>query len=668
VNFSRPKILGLCLLLMALFPMGAVAQVVITRQPQSQNVSSGATLNLSVEATGNGPLSYQWRVNGVNVPGATGPTLTITNFRPRNAGDYSVAVSDSAGAVNSDVARIRAAGLTALPFTDAMNDANTITGLSGVGSGSNVGATREAGEPNHAGKRGAHSVWLTWSPGLLGGVATFETAGSSFDTLLAVYTGDSVSGLTLVASNDDVNNCDDPANGFHTSKVRFNARGGTVYHIVVDGFEGDAGDIVLGWDVNLLEGLLSLVNILPTVTVGLPGDNLTLTASVQGLNLVSYQWYLNCQPIPNATQNILTITDLQASKVGNYTVRVRDLLTGGETLSDPVNIQINVVDGRTVDVSALDKFSETADSVRNAPAGNPARPQKASLGPSPIRKLSGGPVRGYRGTQVFSTVGATKDPGEPNHCGEAGGASVWYAYQPPDNGLLILDTDGSDFDTVMAVYTGPGTDFASLVPVTCDNNSGANGLTSKVMFQVTRDTVYYIAVDGVGGATGTAELDYYLGVAPVITQQTLTHTVPPGSDVTLTVAVSGNPAPACQWKFGQTTLDGATNSSLTITNFQSANQGYYWMVANNFAGTAYTGAITLLLDSPLRLDSFTSGGSGCSMRLIGQTNATYVIQRTSDFTYWTSLTTNTVPNGIWYFIDQGGVWCGTSFYRALTAP
>src|SRR5439155_1354738 len=88
------------------------------------------------------------------------------------------------------------------------------------------------------------------------GVFTLDTAGSSFDTLLAVYTGDAVGSLTLVASNDDNITCDDSTHGFHTSRVRFNARGGTVYHIAVDGLSGTAGDIVLSWRLNLLEDLL----------------------------------------------------------------------------------------------------------------------------------------------------------------------------------------------------------------------------------------------------------------------------------------------------------------------------------------------------------------------------------------------------------------------------
>ena len=639
-----------------MFPWSAFAQVVITQQPQSQSLATGARLSLTVQATGSAPLSYQWRRNGVNVPGANSSTFTIATFQPTDSGDYSVAVADVTGAVNSDIAQVRAAKLSDLPFTDAMGGQNRITDSNGTGRGSNVDATKEPGEPNHASKPGSHSVWLTWQAPLLGGVAKFDTAGSSFDTLLAVYTGDSVANLTLVAANDDVSNCDDPASGFHTSRVKFNAQGGTVYHIAVDGLGGAAGDIVLNWDVNVFEGLLTVLNILPPVTLGLPGDNLTLSVNPQ--SLVSYQWYLDCQPIPGATANLLRINNLQASKVGDYAVHVKDLL-GVETVSDSANVQINITDGRAVNVAALDKFPETAEGVTSSAS----RLQKSAASGS--RKQAGGPARGYRGTQIFSTLGATKDPGEPNHCGETGGASVWYAYQPPASGLLILDTDGSSFATVLAVYTGPGTDFASLVPVTCDKNSGSTAKTCRVVFPVRKDTVYYIAVDGVGGASGTAELNYNLGVAPVFTLLPVSRTVTPGDIVTLSTTASGVPAPLYQWYFGQNPISGATNASLTITNFQYFYQGDYKVVASNFADSTVSAPATLLLNSPLRLDSFHAINDATSMRLVGQSDGSYIIQYSPNLQDWTSLATNTVPNGIWAFVDTNA-HASSGFYRAVS--
>src|SRR5829696_10582956 len=53
-----------------------------------------------------------------------------------------------------------------------------------------------------------------------------------------------------------------------------------------------------------------------------------------------------------------------------------------------------------------------------------------------------------------SNVDATKEPGEPDHAGDAGGASVWYGWTAPHDGPATVDTCDSGFDTLLAVYTG----------------------------------------------------------------------------------------------------------------------------------------------------------------------------------------------------------------------
>ena len=74
------------------------------------------------------------------------------------------------------------------------------------------------------------------------GTVTFNTEGSGFDTILGVYIGTSVSALSLVASNDDVQY---PADT--TSTVTFAAVSGTEYRIAVDGYNGVSGNYTLTW-------------------------------------------------------------------------------------------------------------------------------------------------------------------------------------------------------------------------------------------------------------------------------------------------------------------------------------------------------------------------------------------------------------------------------------
>ncbi|HYG36658.1 MAG TPA: immunoglobulin domain-containing protein [Clostridia bacterium] len=73
----------------------------ISSQPADLSQVPGLDATFTVSAIGTPPLGYQWQINGTNIPGAQTSTLTITNFQPTNAGQYSVVVSNVAGAVFS---------------------------------------------------------------------------------------------------------------------------------------------------------------------------------------------------------------------------------------------------------------------------------------------------------------------------------------------------------------------------------------------------------------------------------------------------------------------------------------------------------------------------------------------------------------------------------------
>lgn len=133
------------------------------------------------------------------------------------------------------------ASATALaPPNDAFVDAIALTPVGeGTVDGTNVNATKETNEDDHAGNAGGHSVWYTWTAPGDGSVPNLAlTVFGDFDTLLAVYTGATVDALTPVASNDDV------AGG---STVSFATTPGTVYRIAIDGFQGKMGRFFAFW-------------------------------------------------------------------------------------------------------------------------------------------------------------------------------------------------------------------------------------------------------------------------------------------------------------------------------------------------------------------------------------------------------------------------------------
>ena len=136
------------------------------------------------------------------------------------------------------------------PANDNFASAQALSGATGSVSGTNVGATLQAGEPAPAGVPTEGSVWFNWTATGTG-TATFNTLGSNFDTVLGVYVGSTLSGLTEIASNDDNPGYGGDPNTRHDSLVSFNAVFGTTYRIAVSGFANGIltgfGSYALNW-------------------------------------------------------------------------------------------------------------------------------------------------------------------------------------------------------------------------------------------------------------------------------------------------------------------------------------------------------------------------------------------------------------------------------------
>lgn len=79
---------------------------VIINQPQSQMIPVGSSASFAVSAAGSPLVSYQWRYNGQNIPGATSTELTLDSAIAANSGYYSVVVSSKLGSVTSAVASL----------------------------------------------------------------------------------------------------------------------------------------------------------------------------------------------------------------------------------------------------------------------------------------------------------------------------------------------------------------------------------------------------------------------------------------------------------------------------------------------------------------------------------------------------------------------------------
>jgi hypothetical protein len=204
----------------------------IVGSPAGISAAPGTSVSLDVLAGGGEPLRFQWRKNGVNLAGETNDVLVLTDLTVTHGGSYSVVVSNPHGLVQSGAAVVRVQGL-ASGLSDDFEDADLDTGGSGVLADPSDLATLENDEPRHAGKWGNRSLWMSWRPGQ-SGIATVSTEGSSYDTLLGVYTGETLTHLTEVASDDD-------RGEFLASKVMFNVDSNQVYHLAIANYGPSTG-------------------------------------------------------------------------------------------------------------------------------------------------------------------------------------------------------------------------------------------------------------------------------------------------------------------------------------------------------------------------------------------------------------------------------------------
>jgi len=82
------------------------APPVVTGQPQDQSVLVGSNAAFRAEVTGTPPLSFQWRRDSSDLPGATSAALSFAGVQPVDAGSYQLFVSNAYGSVTSAVARL----------------------------------------------------------------------------------------------------------------------------------------------------------------------------------------------------------------------------------------------------------------------------------------------------------------------------------------------------------------------------------------------------------------------------------------------------------------------------------------------------------------------------------------------------------------------------------
>lgn len=394
---------------------------------------------------------------------------------------------------------------SAATMTDLFAGRPMLSGVNATFDGNSTAAGAELDEPNHDGAR-RRTVWGAWTaPG--NGQVVIDTLGSSFDTVLAVYVGDILASLAPVARNRDID-----GTAFPASRVSFPTKAGMTYAIAVDGQANNAnGNGIVRVNVAFT------ARAQPAAEVGTDDFDArpTLAAGAAALGACNNRFAklenFETNRIPDrgctvwwrwiAPDNGTVVMDTLESDfdtaltvyVGNHFTNLSEVAL---SLDVPNGTRSQVafqaragqeyqimVDGQYANASGYgNAVLKVAWSANALPGAVPGANAFARRG-----QLAGSNAEGVAMNWLFNT-----DPFEPGH-GSARGKTAWWEWTAPADGSVRIRTEGSDFNTHLAVYTGTSlTDLRSVA----SNNDVPGGTWSQVTFTAQRGQGYLIVVDG----------------------------------------------------------------------------------------------------------------------------------------------------------------------------
>lgn len=253
----------------------------LTIQPFTLQVSAGLPARLTALAVGLSPLSYQWQKNGVNVPGATNPSLVLASAQYLDSGSYALIVSNLFGSVTSATAVLT---VPSAPVFGAQPMSQTV--LQGASATFTASAT------------GTTPLSYQWR--FNGGPLTAAT-GTSF-TVPSAQSAD---------AGD--------------------------YSVTVTNALGSVTSSNATLTVLVGPGIVAQ----PTNQTSVAGANVSFSVTTSGSMPLSYQWYLNqTNPLSGGGNQTLNLTNVQPADAGSYSVVVTNL--AGSVASSNATLTVNV--------------------------------------------------------------------------------------------------------------------------------------------------------------------------------------------------------------------------------------------------------------------------------------------------------------------------------------
>jgi hypothetical protein len=446
------------------------------------------------------------------------------------------------------------------PANDDVGSATSVAGPPFAASNIDTAdASIQTGEPQPSCAAAGKTVWYRFTPTRAMRLRADTlghggSADSNFDTVLAVYDGASLDALDPPVCSDDI---PDPG-GNQRSRVEFTATAGHTYYFQVGGFDsagtvrsgllsfgltaiGDqpanddfaaasSGDLPIDDTSTVTDGATAEATE-PVPSCGLAGKTVWYRITPTPGQLVVADT-VGAGPAPSDFDTMLAVyrgtslgglTEVGCSddiSPGNPRSRIRFTATPG----DPYYVQVGGY--RRAGVAA-DEADSGRLSVRVFAAAPPANDDFAAATP----------IAGFPFSSSVTTLAATEEPAEPQPLCSTVGATAWYRFAPSKRTAVTVDTEGSDFDTVLAAYQG--TAAATLAPLACDDDVGAG---ERVQFEALAGQTYYVQAGGyrpaTEAATGTLQVHATATVRPDPPGANPPDPVPPGPLPTPTAKVS----------------------------------------------------------------------------------------------------------------------------------
>jgi hypothetical protein len=333
----------------------------ITSQPLSRTNNAGSTATFTVAASGTSP-SFQWKKNGLDLGGATTPTLTLSSVQQSDAATYTVLVSNAAGAELSAPATLTVIDpplITSQPHSRTNNAGTTATFSVVVGGTSPAYQWRKGGTDISGATTGtltlnnvqqvdaaAYTVFVSNAAGTqLSDPATLTvidapviSAGPSSRTNLALTTAIFTVSLSSGTSpgyqwfKNTTNLLSDGGNlsGATTATLTItNVLGANrgEYSVIVS----NAAGVVTSTNA-MLSVIDPAILAQPQSTTNTVGSTATFSVTAVGTEPLSYQWQLDGFDLFDETNSTLVLDNVSDSDAGSYTVLISN--SAGIALSD----------------------------------------------------------------------------------------------------------------------------------------------------------------------------------------------------------------------------------------------------------------------------------------------------------------------------------------------